>query len=389
MATGLSFELYTAPTIVFGNGVVERLREIVPRLGRRALLVVGKRSADDSGLRARLERLLPVGALVRCRREPTVEDVDRAVEGAREGGCDTVVAAGGGAVLDCGKAAAGMLTNGGSLREYLEGVGGRTIERPPLPMVAVPTTAGTGSEVTKNAVISGVGYKKSVRSPLLIPRVALVDPQLTYTLPDGLTAATGMDALTQLIEAYLSRNATPLTDGLALQGIEAGGRSLEQACASPADPTAREGMALASLLGGICLANAGLGAVHGLASPLGALFPISHGVACAALLPQVLRANIRAAEGTPVEARVLQRAARLSEALTGRRFVDQTSAIDAGLTQLQQLQHALAIPRLGELGVELARLGEIVQDARTASSMRYNPVDLTAAQLEEVLRRAL
>jgi alcohol dehydrogenase class IV len=382
-----AFELVTAPRIVFGAGSLAKLETIAGSLGGRALLVLGGASADRSGLRARLERSLPVAAVARCAHEPTVADVDDAVEAARAASCDLVVAAGGGSVLDCGKAAAGLLANGGSLVEYLEGVGtGRELTRPATPLVAVPTTAGTGSEVTKNAVVSGPGFKKSMRSPLLVPRVALVDPELTRGVPREVAAACGMDALTQLIEPCLSRGANPISDGIALQGIAAAGRSLSRAVLDP-DDEAREGMALASLLGGICLANAGLGAVHGIAASLGALFPIPHGVACAAILPQTVRANLRAAQDPDGE-RLRVRFAQVSEALCGRRFVDRTSAIDAGLSTLQTLQRELAIPGLARLGVGEADLPRIVLGSR-GSSMRYNPVELSDDELSAILRASL
>ena len=383
------FEFFTAPRIVFGAGTVDRLGEIVSEHGRKALLVLGGKSADERGLTDTLRSLLPVGAEARCDAEPTVEVVDRAVEEARLGGCDVVVAVGGGSVVDCGKAAAAMATNPGSLVDYLEGVGtGATIDRPPLPFIAVPTTSGTGSEVTKNAVISGPGYKKSVRSPLMIPRVALVDPSLTYGMPRSVTAACGMDALTQLVEAYLSRNAQPLTDALALPGISAVGHSLEVAFREPENAEAREGMALASLLSGICLANAGLGAVHGFAAALGAFKSMAHGVACAALLPQVLRANLAAAAGTPAEERFVHRLATIGSTLVGEPFVSPNEAIDHSLEHIIWLQRRLEIPALRELGVTADDLPVLVKNAR-GSSMRTNPVDLSDQQLMEILEDAL
>ncbi len=385
-----TFEFFTAARIVFADGAAERLGELARPLGSRALLVVGGASAEHSGLLGRLREQLPVVAEARCGREPRIEDVDRAVSGARAARCDLVVAVGGGSVLDCGKAASGMITNPGSLLDYLEGVGaGKTIERPPVPMVAVPTTAGTGSEVTKNAVISGAGYKKSVRSPLLIPRLAVVDPRLTHDDPPELTAACGMDALTQLIEAYLSNNASPLTDGLALRGIAAVGQALPAAYEGPDDARARRRMALGSLLGGICLANAGLGAVHGFASPIGALFPqIGHGVACASLLPHVLRKNHQASHRTPVAARVHARLADIGEALSGRRTVERAEAIAAAIAGVEVLRQRLRIPTLSELGITREDLPRIVVGAR-GSSMRHNPVELTDQQLTEILEAAL
>jgi alcohol dehydrogenase class IV len=243
------FEFIAAGRIVFADGALDRLADISAELGSRALLVVGAGFARESGLIARIEAAITVAGVASCAREPHIEDVDAAVAIARAGACDMVVALGGGAVLDCGKAAAGMMTNDGSLADYLEGVGsGRQISQRAAPMIAVPTTSGTGSEVTKNAVISGPGYKKSVRSPLLIPAVALVDPVLSHSLPAAVTAACGMDALTQVIEPYLSRNANPMTDGLARVGIAAAARSLARAFDDPQDAEARAQMALASVL---------------------------------------------------------------------------------------------------------------------------------------------
>ena len=383
------FEFYTAGRVILAGGALDRLADISAELGSRALLVVGKRFARDSGLVARLEAMITVAAVASCEREPHIEDVDAAVASARAGGCDMVVAVGGGAVLDCGKAAAGMMTNDGSLADYLEGVGtGRQISRRAAPMIAVPTTSGTGSEVTKNAVISGPGYKKSVRSPLLIPAVALVDPELTHSLSPPLTAACGMDALTQVIEPYLSKNASPVSDGLARVGIAAAGRGLARAFDHPEDGEARAEMALASVLGGICLANAGLGAVHGFAAPLGADFAIAHGVACATMLVPAIAGNLAATRGSPVEGRFWGRFAEVAELLTGNSFADPDVAVAAGLTWLRELTDQLAIPRLGELGVSSADLAGIVAGSR-GSSMAYNAVDLSDEQLSAMLEAAL
>lgn len=387
---GKNFEFSTAQRIIFGEGVLAQLADIVASLGRRPLLVVGAHSADESGLLARLEAFLPAATRVRCQREPTIEDVDDALATARAARCDAVVAVGGGSVLDLGKALAGLLTNEGALIDYLEGVGsGRSFERPAAPLVAVPTTAGTGSEATKNAVISGPGFKKSIRSPLLLPSIALVDPELTYGLPPAVTASCGLDALTQLIEAALSRGASPLTDALALEGIRKAGGALWRAYRQPDERSARAEMALASLLGGVCLANAGLGAVHGFAAALGAFTPLAHGVACAALLPQVVEANLEASRNTVVQERIHDRFARIAEALVDDRFVGRQQAIDVGLAFLYDLQRDLEIPRLASVGLDDEALrAKIVAHSR-GSSMRYNPVELTDAQLDAILRAAL
>ena len=381
----MEFSFLTAPEIIFGAGALGRLS----KLGERALLVLGRESERNRELARMVGEQVAVGAVARCEREPTVAEVDRAVERARAGRCDWVVAAGGGAVLDCGKAASAMMTNPGSLEDYLEGVGeGLTIHERPAPMVAAPTTAGTGSEVTKNAVISGPSYKKSVRSPMMIPRVALVDPLVTHTMPPAVTASCGMDALVQCVESYLSRGASPLTDGLALQGAAAAGRSLARAFERGGDAGARQDMALASLLGGVCLANAGLGAVHGFASPLGALFPIPHGVACAAIFPQVLGANLEASQDTEEGARLLRRTARVVRVMGASTSPDDGAAVEQGLAWLSRLQRRVEIPRLGALGIKPEDFPRLVAGSR-GSSMRYNPVDLSDEQLTGILEAAL
>jgi alcohol dehydrogenase class IV len=386
----MGFEFFSAARIVFGAGSLERLDELAAPLGRRALLVTGARSADESGASDAVRGKIEVAAHARCASEPRVEDVDRAVEAARAGACDLVVALGGGAVLDCGKAAAGMMTNPGSLEDYLEGVGkGLTIDERPAPMIAIPSTAGTGSEVTKNAVISGAGYKKSIRSPDLIPDVALVDPDLLATAPPALVAACGMDALTQVIESFMSLNASPLTDALAIDGIYSAGRFLERFWRDRGDGEARSGVALTSLYGGICLANAGLGAVHGFASPLGALFPFAHGEVCGSLLAASMEANLEVSRGGPAEERVWSRFAEVSAALLGDEpHGDVESGVRSGLARLHELRRVLEIPTLGELGLREEDVPQVVAGAR-GSSMRTNPVLLSDEQLSETLRRAL
>jgi alcohol dehydrogenase class IV len=389
MASG--FEFYTAARIVFAEGALGRLEQLASGLGGgRCLLIVGADSAARSGLLTRLSALLEVGAIVRCGGEPSVVDIDLAVQKARQAGCQLVVAAGGGSVLDCGKAVSGLLTNPGSVLDYLEGVGrGQQITQPAAPLIAIPTTAGTGSEVTKNAVISGEGFKKSIRSPLLIPRIALVDPELTISLPAKQTAACGMDALTQLIESYLSIGANPLSDALALDGIRRAGEALWRVYKQPGDRKARHDMALASLLGGICLANAGLGAVHGFASPLGAFFPIPHGVACAALLPQTIKMNLEASRGRPEGTRIFARFAQVAETLCEQSFEKTEQAVEVGLSFLFDLQRDLEIPRLSAYGLDSSDARRKVVENARGSSMKFNPITLSDAQLDSVLVDAL
>ena len=283
-----------------------------------------------------------------------------------------------------GATVAALAVNGDDPLRYLEVIGqGQPLERRPLPSLAIPTTAGTGSEVTRNAVLTSPehGVKVSLRHPWMLPAVALVDPRLALGLPPAITASTGLDALTQLIEPYLSNKANPVTDALALEGIRRAVRSLRRAWAEGGDLEAREDMALASLLGGLALANAGLGAVHGLAAPLGGLRPVPHGVACAALLPHVLAANLAAAQP---QGPLMEKFRTLARTLTG-----EPRAIPAdGVRWVQELVAALAIPGLGHYGLMEADLERVAELALAASSMKANPVPLDRATLMAILARA-
>jgi alcohol dehydrogenase class IV len=318
--------------------------------------------------------------------EPTTHLVRDGVRRAREDRCDVVIACGGGSVLDAGKAIAALLTNSGDLDDYLEVIGrGKTLTQAAAPLVGIPTTAGTGSEVTRNAVLSSPEQrvKVSLRSPLMLPRVALIDPALTYALPPLLTASTGLDALTQLIEPYVSRRANPLTDALCRDGIGRVARSLGQVYAHGDDVLAREDMALGSLMGGLALANAGLGAVHGFAGPIGGMFPAPHGAVCGRLLPPVMAANVRALQQTGGAA--LARYTEVGQLLTGRTG----ATAEDGVAWVHALVEALAIPRLAAYGVLPRDRPILVEKAAVASSMQANPIQLTAAQMHEILTAAL
>ncbi|MCB9554749.1 MAG: iron-containing alcohol dehydrogenase [Deltaproteobacteria bacterium] len=380
------FDFFTANRIVFGRQAIAELGALSQSLGDRPLLVLGKSALRNSACYSQINQACAWTTTVHCSGEPTVDQVDVLSETARAARCDHIVAIGGGSVLDCGKAISAMLTNDGSVRDYLEGVGsGRQLVHRPLPMLAAPTTAGTGSEVTKNAVISGPGFKKSIRHPQMIPAIALLDPTLTLSLPKAITAACGMDALTQLIESYLSSQASPLTDALALSGIEAM-RWLPRAIEDGDDLEAREQLMFASLLGGICLANAGLGAVHGFASPIGAFFPIAHGVACAALLDACLAANLDAALANGATA-IVERLQRIGQALGLERQPTAQASAERMIETLASWREAFAIPGLAELGVTASDFARIIANAR-GSSMKTNPLTLSDAQLEAILSRA-
>ena len=320
--------------------------------------------------------------------EPTIPRVGEGVELARAEGCDIVIAFGGGSAIDGAKGIAALLGNGGHPLDYLEVVGeGRKLTKPSAPFVAIPTTAGTGSEVTRNAVLASPEHrvKASLRSPQMLARLAVIDPELTYCLPPGITAATGLDALTQLIEPYVSIKANPLTDGVCLEGIKRAGRSLKRVCEDGGDSAARRDMALASLFGGLALANAKLGAVHGFAAPLGGMFPAPHGAVCAALLPHVMRANIEALRERSPDGESLSRYQTVAAILTGR----SDAAPEDGADWTASLCNSLGIPPLRQFGVTEEDIPALVEKGGKASSMKGNPLPLSEDELAGVLRAAL
>ncbi len=384
----LHFQFAAPARIIFGPG---SLREVGPRaaaLGRRALLVTGATAARADPLRTLLSdhQVEPVPFSVSG--EPTIETVRRGAAAAREAGCDLVIGFGGGSALDAAKAIAGLLANPGDPLDYLEVIGrGRKLANPSLPYLAIPTTAGTGSEVTHNAVLASPEHrtKVSLRSPLLLARLAVVDPELTYTMPPNITAATGLDALTQLIEPFVSLRANPFVDAICREGIARAARSLRQAYAHGDDPDARADMSLASLFGGLALANAGLGAVHGFAGPLGGTFSAPHGAICGRLLPHVMAANIRALESRDADGPALRKYREAARLLTGR----PDAAADDGAAWAAQLADDLALPPLSRYGITPDDIPAVLEKAPRASSMRANPVPLTPDQMQDILKQAL
>lgn len=365
----MNFDFATATRILFGAGQRREIPAAARTMGSRALLVTGRvsRLPDVEGVRFVVEG------------EPTAELAASGVAAARQAGCDMVIACGGGSAIDAGKAIAGLLTNPGDILDYLEVVGrAQPMPHAAAPFIAVPTTAGTGSEVTRNAVLASPPHrvKASLRSPSMLPRLAVVDPELTLDLPPALTASTGMDALTQLIEPYVSVRANAMTDMFCLQGLACCARSLRRACTHGLDPAARADMSLASLLGGLALANAGLGAVHGFAAPIGGMFDAPHGAVCAALLPHVTAANLRLATGG-----VLLRYEQVSRLLTG--------APDQLVPWLMALTRDLGIPPLRAYGLTGADIRGVCAKAAAASSMKGNPVALPHDELQAILHAAL
>lgn len=388
----MRFEYSTASRVIVGPGVREEIAAVIA--GERrvftgpALLVTGADAERAAWLRERLHDREVTSELFRVEREPRVEDACRGAEHARDNGCRFVIGCGGGAALDAAKAIAALMTNPGDPLDYLEVVGrGLPLVATPAPFIAVPTTAGTGSEVTKNAVLAvpEERVKVSLRSESMLPRLAVVDSDLTHSAPPSVTASTGLDALTHLIEAYLSHQANPVTDALCGEGIKTASRALRRAFRDGSDATAREEMSRVSLFGGMALANARLGAVHGFAGPAGGMFDAPHGCLCGRFLPYVLEANLRALEARASDSPALPRFREIAGWLTG----DNTASAAAGVDWIQQTCREFAVPSLSAYGVSLADLPDLVAKAQRASSMQGNPIVLTADELLEVARQAI
>ncbi|WP_243362480.1 iron-containing alcohol dehydrogenase [Fundidesulfovibrio terrae] len=384
----MDFEFAAPGRIVFGPGSISRLPGLAAGLGRTPLVVTGGTPERHAAALAALADagLPPVTFPVAG--EPSVEVAASGAALARENGCDLVVSIGGGGALDAGKAVAALMANTDDIYEYLEVVGkARPLENRPAPHIAAPTTAGTGAEATANAVLTAKAQrvKVSLRSPRMLPTIALVDPLLTLTVPPQVTAATGLDALTQLLEAFTSNKANPLTSALCREGLSRAARSLRRAFDDGSNAAAREDMALASLFSGMALANAKLGAVHGFAAPLGGLFDAPHGQVCASLLPFVVRANIAAlGERTP-QSPALAAYAEAARILTGK----QSATAQDCAAWIEELCASFDTPSLSRLGVTRADIPLVVEKASRASSMKGNPVELTAGELSAILEAAL
>ncbi len=383
----MRFEFATANRILFGAGVAGEVAGETRRLGSRVMLVWGLPQARADSLAAQLEAAGLAVDRLEVSGEPTVELVRHGAAAARSHGAQAVIGFGGGSAIDAAKAVAALAANEGDPLDYLEVIGqGRPLERTPLPFIAVPSTAGTGAEVTRNAVLASPEHKvkASLRSPLMLARLAVVDPELTLDLPPAITASTGMDALTQLIEPYVSIRANPFTDLFCLEGIRRAARSLVRACRDGSDREARTDMALASLLSGLALANAGLGAVHGFAAPIGGMFDAPHGAVCAALLAPVMQANIAALRARDPQSEALIRYRKIAQLLTG----EESAEPEDGAAWVERLTAELRIPPLAAWGVRESDLNSVAEKAARASSMKGNPVVLSAKELREILLRA-
>ena len=384
----MRFEFATAGRIIFGAGTFREVGQLASQFGRKALVICGLNLDRVDPLLESLKHSGVEGISFPVNSEPDLETISNGVELARQKKSDLVIGFGGGSAMDTAKAVAVLCTNPGDIFEYLEVVGkGKPLVHSPLACIAIPTTAGTGSEVTRNAVL-GVREKKvkvSLRSLLMLPRLAVVDPELTYSLPAEITASTGLDALTQLIESFVSIQSNPLVDGLCREGIQRAGRSLYAAYQDGNNPAAREDMSLASLMGGLALANAKLGAVHGFAGPLGGMFPAPHGMICARLLPLVMETNVNALKDRDPESAALSRYEEVAKILTGN---EQANAPD-GVAWVKALCACLKIPGLGDFGLKKENFHDVIQAAAQASSMKGNPVKLSPVEMEAILGWAI
>jgi alcohol dehydrogenase class IV len=383
----MKFEFATASRIIFGQGTVKEVAPMASNMGNCALLVTGRNLERAGALSGSLKNAGMKIDTFSVSDEPTIELTIKGVELARQNASDIVIAMGGGSVIDTAKAIAALLTNSGDITDYLEVIGrGKQLSRPSAPCIAIPTTAGTGAEVTKNAVLTSQEHKVkvSLRSPTMLPDLAIVDPELTYSMPPSLTASTGLDALTQVLEPFVSVKSNPLTDTICIEGLKRAARSLHRAFKDGSDTRAREDMAIVSLFGGLTLANSKLGAVHGIAGPMGGMFPVPHGVICARLLPFVVEVNVRALQRHNSQ-QYLLRYDQVAQVLTGK----SNAKAEEGIARIHDLCDALDIPGLSDFGITEDHFPDLITSSKKASSMKGNPVNLTDEELTEILQKAV
>ncbi|MBZ4647093.1 MAG: hypothetical protein PWR27_120 [Petroclostridium sp.] len=390
-----SFAFASTPKILFGAGMFEKLDEITLKYGNKVLIVTGGSSLRRTGkfdeLLNRLKERSIQTFSISVKGEPSPELVDEAVDKYRKEHVDVVVAIGGGSVLDAGKAISAMLPQSDSVMEYLEGVGSEKKHNGiKVPFVAVPTTAGTGSEATKNAVLSKIGengFKSSLRHDNFVPDVAMLDPALAISCPPSVTAASGLDAFTQLLEAYVSTEASPMTDALAFNGLEYVKENLVPACTTDMENVSvRGGMAYASLMSGIVLANAGLGVVHGLAGPIGGYFDIPHGVVCGTLIGEAVKMNIHLLrQAGEVGNKYLEKYAKVGAMLSDLDEKDVDRCCNQLVQKIEEWIKLLKIPRLSEYGISKNDLDKIVEK----SGNKNNPVKLGKEHIKQLLLNRL
>jgi alcohol dehydrogenase class IV len=384
---GLKFEYATATKIIFGSGTAQNLPSLLKGFGRKIMLVTGRNTQRYDGLVQRLLKENFGVTMFTIPTEPSTEIVSEGAEVVREKGCTVVVGVGGGSVIDGAKAIAALAPNSGNVTDYLEVIGkGKVLEKHPLPFIAVPATAGTGAEVTKNAVIRSGEHKVkvSLRSDFMFPRVAVIDPELTFSMTPEITAATGMDALTHLLETFVSNQSNPFIDTLCREGMFRISASLETAYDDGSNRIAREDMAFAAMLGGMALANVKLGAVHGFAGPLGGMFSAPHGAVCATLLPAVMKVNYKAVKEQNLQ-HFIERYHELGRLLTG----NSKAAAPDGIEWVERMNQKLQIPRLSSFGVSFSDFPSLIEKARNSSSMKGNPVVISYGELHKVLEESV
>jgi len=382
----MRFEFTTTTQIIFGPGTIENIAPLAAEMGKRAFVVTGQNLERAEPLLENLNKQGIEYVTFNVTGEPTTTIAKTGVEQARRAKSDLVIGIGGGSTVDTGKVIAAMLTNTGELEDYLEVVGhGKPLTQSPVPYIAIPTTAGTGAEVTQNAVLSVPEHqvKVSLRGPLISPRLAVVDPVLTHSMSPSITASTGLDAITQLMEAYVSNKANPITDGICREGLKRAGRSLLQAYEDGSNSTAREDMALASLFSGLALANAKLGAVHGFAGPLGGMISAPHGTICARLLPFVMEANVQALQNRAPDSPALGRYDEIAQ------IVNESTATTGDLVEwVREICMALKVPSLSEFGLKERDFSTVVAKSQKSSSMKGNPISLTDDELMAILEKS-
>jgi alcohol dehydrogenase class IV len=384
----MRFEFATATRIIFGAGILSEVGPLAASFGQRALVVTRRHPSSAAPLLALLDQAGVQHNVYAVEGEPTIAFALEGVRQAHETQCDLVIGFGGGSVIDTGKAIAGLLTNPGDPLDYLEVIGrGQPLINPAKAYIAIPTTAGTGAEVTRNAVLGSPEHrvKVSLRSPLMLPKVALVDPALTYDLPPDITAYTGLDALTQVIEPFVCNQPNPLTDAICREGMHRAARSLLRAAQQGSDAAAREDMSFCALSGGLALANARLGAVHGFAGPLGGMFDAPHGAICAALLPQVMAANVRVLAARQPDHPARRRYDEIAQLLTG----DHSAVALDGVEWIAELCGLLHVPGLAAYGLTEADFEDLIAKSARASSMKGNPIPLSPDDMRSILTRAL
>jgi len=381
----MNIDFSTANRIIFGAGELLTLRKIIDgKYGKRVLIIKGRKYPNPGTLFSICEDAKVKWTYFNVEQEPDIETINQAVRLGREKECEFVIGFGGGSVIDTGKAAAALLNNQGSLLDYLEVVGkGKPLKNPSKPYIAIPTTAGTGSEVTRNAVIlvPDKKAKVSMRNAYLLPEVAIVDPELTYGIPRTITGVTGMDAFTQVIEPYVSRYSNSLVDIFCEDAIKKSASYLLRGWKDGSDYEARDNISWVSLMGGLALANAKLGAAHGLAGPIGGMFSAPHGAICAALLPSVMLVNAEALSIRGSHLEKLSRFKDIARWVTGK----ENANINEGIEWIASLCENMRIPRLSELGIKKEHFPTIIQKSKKSSSMRGNPIQLTGQEIEKIL----